>query len=74
MALHQIPIPYGLPWQTWADTLVGFNPDIRPNVSPDLSWQEFAIRLAEFEPYTPQPDLFADWEEWAANLKLAYPD
>lgn len=74
MALNQLPNPYGLDWQTWADTVVGFNDTIRSVVDPDLPWQEFAVRLAEFEPNSPQPDLFDAWEDWAAALKLAYPD
>ncbi len=74
MALTQLPSPYGLDWQDWVDTVVGFNDSIRNVVDPDLPWREFAARLAEFESSSPQPDLFATWEDWAAASKLAYPD
>lgn len=74
MALSQIPNPYGIEWQTWVDTFVGFNPSIRDSVSPDLPWGEFAERLTQVEPGAPRPDFFREWREWAAFLKLAYPD
>lgn len=72
--LTQIPNPYGTPWQMWVDTLIGFNPNLRPNVSPDEPWRVVAQRLTEYEPAAPRPDVFADWREWAAALKLAYPN
>ncbi len=71
--LSQIPNPYGLTWTAWADTVVGFNPDIRADVDPDDSWQMFAVRLAQYATATPRPDGFADWQDWAAALKQAYP-
>lgn len=74
MALSQIPNPYGTPWRMWIDTLVGFNPSLRPNLSPNETWQETARRLAEFETAAPHPDAFASWQEWAAALKQAYPN
>jgi hypothetical protein len=71
--LSQIPNPYGMEWQDWADTLVGFNPAIRSDVDPDDPWQAFAERLAQYASATPRPDEYENWENWAAALKQAYP-
>jgi hypothetical protein len=74
MALSQVPHPFGIGWQDWVDTLIGFNDSIRPNVPPNLPWQEVAQRLAEFEPAVPRPDWFRTWQDWACALKQAYPN
>ena len=74
MALSQIPNPYGITWQDWIDTLIGFNDSLRPNLPPDLPWREVADRLAQFEQAVPRPLSFGHWQEWAAALKQAYPN
>lgn len=74
MALTQIPNPYGIRWQDWIDTLIGFNDSLRPNLSPDDPWRIVAQRLAETEPAAPRPDGFSHWTEWASALKQAYPN
>lgn len=74
MALSQIPNPYGIPWQTWVDTLVGFNPELLANISPDDPWEDVANRLVQYETQAPESRLFGSWQEWAAALKQAYPD
>lgn len=74
MALSQIPNPYDIDWTDWIDTLVGFNAQIRADISPDQPWQEVADRLTQIEVYAPQAGAFTDWREWAAALKQAYPD
>lgn len=74
MDLRQIPNPYGTPWQMWVDVLIGFNPGLYPNVSPDESWGEVARRLTQYAEAAPQPDAFRTWQEWAAALKQAYPN
>jgi len=74
MALQQIPNPFGLDWRTWADTVVGFNPSLRPNVDPDEPWMIFADRLSLYEPATPRPISFRNWQDWACALKQAYPN
>lgn len=74
MALTQIPIPFGLTWRDWADTVVGFNDALRPNMTGDLDWHEFALRLAEYESQAPRSEPFTSWEDWACALKQAYPN
>lgn len=74
MALSQIPNPYGTTWQDFVDTLIGFNLSLRPNISPDQSWQEVADRLSQYEQAAPRALGFKDWQEWAAALKQAYPN
>jgi len=74
MALSQIPNPYAVNWRDFVDTLVGFNPTLSPNISPDESWRDVAQRLIEFAQDAPSPEPFADWREWAAALKQAYPN
>lgn len=74
MALSQIPNPMVGSWRDFVDTLIGFNPSLRPNLSPDEPWQELAVRLTQFEPLAPRPEAFKDWREWACALKQAYPD
>lgn len=72
--LTQIPIPFGLSWRDWADTVVGFNDALRPNMTGDVPWREFAQRLAEYGVAAPANDAFATWEEWACALKQSYPN
>lgn len=74
MALSQIPIPYGITWRDWIDTLVGWNLSLRPSISPDDPWQVVADRLTEFEQGAPRPTGYVDWRDWAAALKQAYPN
>jgi len=74
MALSQIPNPYSTPWDLWISTLVGFNPSLISNISPDEPWREVADRLTQYEPAAPSPDFFETWQDWAAALKQAYPD
>lgn len=68
--LKAIPNPYELDWQSWVDTVVGFNPSLRARISPDLDWQEFGRRLIEFQSQAPDPFDFESWQDWAAALKL----
>ncbi|MFZ5784024.1 MAG: hypothetical protein ACOY4R_27820 [Pseudomonadota bacterium] len=69
--LDVLPDPRGLSWQAWADTVCGFNRDIRNKVSPDDDWRTFAVRLIQFEPRAPQPDGFKTWQDWAVGVRLA---
>lgn len=66
-----IPNPEGLLWGDWADTVVGFNPDIRVRVDPNEGWRQFAERVTLPLPKTPRHDGFEDWREWARAFKLA---
>jgi hypothetical protein len=74
MALSQIPNPYSTSWPAFVDTLIGFNPILLPNISPNEPWREVAERLTEYAPAAPAPDIFKTWQDWAAALKQAYPD
>jgi hypothetical protein len=69
MRLSTLPDPASMDWQDWVDSVVGFNPELRNKVSPDMEWELFADILAQHMPQTPNPDLFDDWRAWADALK-----
>lgn len=71
-----IPIPYGLSIQDWADQVVFALSDGGP--VPQFNggdWQEWAQRLLELNPTVqqvcPAPGGFSDWQEWAARFAFA---
>lgn len=70
MAILFLPDPVGMSWQVWVDAVVGYNPDLA-RAAPDDSYVPFAQGLSQIDPRTPNPELFATWEEWAAALKQA---
>lgn len=72
MALNKLPIPDGLDWQDWADTVVWLNPSILNKVSPFSPWRDFADQLSLVEVDVPFADDFESWQEWVVALKLAY--
>jgi hypothetical protein len=81
MALHDLPDPRLIDWETWVDTVVGSNPGaIRiidtgemDDEGQPLGWREVADRLALLEPNTPRHDSFKSWREWAINLLAIFP-
>lgn len=66
-----VPNPGVTPWTLWAQTLVGYNPELSTQVSSTLEWQEFADRMSLVVAQTPRGDFFDDWRSWAEALKLA---
>lgn len=64
-----IPDPTLMSWEIWAQTVVGYNPEISTQVSSQLPWQEFADYLTDMVPETPRASFFDDWRTWARALK-----
>ena len=69
-----LPDPRGLDWQEWADTVVGFNPDIRNRVDPDADWESFAERFCQYVGNAPMPRFFDTWQAWASAVILTLQD
>jgi hypothetical protein len=69
--LRVVPQPVLIGWRDWVDSVVGYNPGLIMQVSPDLSWQEFANRLAQVVPQTPDHRMFEDWRAWVEALRRA---
>jgi hypothetical protein len=66
-----IPDPNYIDWQGWADTVAGYNPGVLQAVDPELSWRDFAHQFCQVVEAAPHHDLFTDWQDWAAAVKLA---
>lgn len=68
-----IPYPYGLEWEDWASTVVGFNGELRNKIAAEEEedWGKFASNMKQFIQDTPEADEFDDWREWAESLKIA---
>lgn len=71
-----LPSPYGLSMQDWADQVVLELQESGP--VPVLSgddWSEWADRLLELNPtiqqVAPAPEGFTDWRDWAARFVFA---
>lgn len=71
ITIVMLPNPYTMPWQAWADTVVGYNPGLEEWVDPDEPWDQFAQRFCQAVPNTPRSDGFTDWRDWAAAAKSA---
>lgn len=69
-----IPDPRGVPWQQWADTVVGFNALLRNRIDPDSDWREFGETFCQYVPSVPYPEDFETWQEWAIAVKYALQD
>jgi hypothetical protein len=72
MALSVLPIPDGLEWQDWADTVVWLNPTILNKVSPFSNWRAFADQLSMVETRVPRTDEFNSWQDWVGALRLSF--
>ena len=68
-----IPHPDDTTWETWAQTVVGYNPVLINQLSWTLPWEEFGERLSLVVPEAPRTDTFDSWQAWASALKLAVP-
>ena len=71
MALRVVPQPQGMAFRDWADTVVGYNPELLTQVSGEMEWQEFAERLTLIYAKTPRPESFSNWEDWVDALRTA---
>jgi len=65
-----LPDPFTMDWKPWAEVVAGYNASLSGQVDPDDPWPEFARRLCVIVPQAPQPDAFAEWQDWAAATKL----
>lgn len=72
-----VPIPYGLSIQDWADQVVlalSENGPV-PELESQSDWREWAQRLLELNPAVqqacPAPGGFDDWQDWAARFAFA---
>lgn len=68
------PDPRGLEWQDWADTVVGFTPELRNRIDPDEPWEDFAETFCQYVGGAPQPEFFETWQAWATAVKFALED
>lgn len=69
-----IPDPRGLTWQDWADTVVGFSPELRNKIDPDSDWRDFAETVSQYVGKVPRPDFFDSWQAWASAVVFTLRD
>lgn len=68
-----IPNPGMYTWTTWAETLIGFNDELKNQlyVMPEEKWKELGKRLCLVVPLAPRPEFHRDWRNWARALQMA---
>jgi hypothetical protein len=68
-----IPNPSLPTWAVWAETLIGFNEELKNQlfVMPETKWKEFGKRLCLVFPRAPRPEFHRSWRDWARALQMA---